>query len=62
MLWTQKTLDVRTGAYLENSPGSAVSLLFVSLYATAVPTGQYKVQTYNCSFSYPNINGSHSAS
>ena len=34
---TQETLDVRTAASQENSPGSADPSLSVSLYATAVP-------------------------
>lgn len=62
MHWTQKTVDVRTADYQENSPGSAGPLLFVSLYATANPARQDTVQTCTCSFSYPDIKGNHSAS
>ena len=55
MHWTQETLDIRTAASQEDSPGSAAPLLSVSLYAPAIPTGQDPVQTRDCSFSFPDI-------
>lgn len=55
MHWTLETLDIRTAASQESSPGSAAPLLSVSLYATAIPTGQDAVQTRDCSFSFPDI-------